>query len=269
MRLTSNERLPGLVPAQANSIADQGGIPGRLFSSIQRLDETDPCVKPRSDVNNSVDTFRIAVSMVRESSQMVCNPAIRMGIITGREEDPDYAVKRVGARMRFLVLLTFGFILVANCGMAFAASKADGLHQDNQWLKEHLLGDAAQPPFSFAYDRQGSSALLKAWPKKTETRQLDDIRTEHSVTWSDPKTRLRVRLEALEFANSPVVEWTAYFKNEGNTDAPILEYVQALDVSFPVAGEGIPTILYSKGCGVMDTYSLQNKTLNQLESFQL
>jgi len=40
-----------------------------------------------------------------------------------------------------------------------------------------------------------------------------------------------------------VVEWTAYFRNDGKADAPILEYVQALDVSFPVAGEGVPTIL--------------------------
>ena len=89
------------------------------------------------------------------------------------------------------------------------------------------------------------------------------------VMWTDPKTGLQVRVQALEFADSPVVEWTAYFKNEGKVDAPILEYVQALDVSFPVTGEGIPTILYSKGCGVMDTYALQKKPLNQLESFQI
>ena len=39
----------------------------------------------------------------------------------------------------------------------------------------------SQPPFSFVYDRQGSGALLKVWPKKTETRQLDSGRTEHIV----------------------------------------------------------------------------------------
>ncbi len=162
-----------------------------------------------------------------------------------------------------------GFILLANCTKAAGLDHASDQHQGNQWLKEHLLNDQAQPPISFVHDRQGSSALLKNWPKKTETRQLDSIRTEHTVLWTDPKTGFQFRLEAVEFADSPVVEWTAYFKNDGKLDAPILEYVQALDVSFPVAGEGIPTILYSKGCGVMDTYALQKKPLNQLESFQI
>jgi alpha-galactosidase len=141
--------------------------------------------------------------------------------------------------------------------------------QGSQWLKQHLLDDQAQPPVSFAYDRQGSSALLKTWTKKTESRRLDSVRTEQIVVWSDPKTGLQFRIDAMEFANSPVVEWTAYFKNAGKSDSAILEYVQALDVSFPVAGEGIPSILYSKGCGVMDTYSLVKKPLNQLESFQI
>ena len=143
------------------------------------------------------------------------------------------------------------------------------VRQGSLWLKEHLLNDQAQLPVSFVYDRQGSGALLKTWPKKTETNQLDSMRTKHVVVWTDPKSGLHFRVEALEFANSPVVEWTAYFKNDGKADAPILEYVQALDVSFSVAGEGIPTVLYSKGCGVMDTYALVKKSLNQLESFQI
>ena len=162
-----------------------------------------------------------------------------------------------------------GFSLLANCVTAAASDKQGDAHQPNRWLNEHLLSESALPPFSFAYDRQGSSVLLKAWPRKTETKQLDDGRTEHVVIWSDPKTGLQVRVRALESADSPVVEWTAYFKNDGKVDAPTLEYVQALDVSFPVSGEGIPTILYSKGCGVMDTYALQKKPLNQLESFQI
>jgi len=171
--------------------------------------------------------------------------------------------------MRCLALAILGLALMANCVEAAGLDQTSSTRQENQWLQEHLLNDKAQLPFSFLYDRQGSSTLLKAWPKKTETKQLDSGRTQHIVSWADPKTGLQVRLEALEFANSPVVEWTAYFRNEGKVDAPMLEYVQALDVSFTVTGEGIPTILYSKGCGVMDTYSLVKKPLNQLESFQI
>jgi alpha-galactosidase len=170
---------------------------------------------------------------------------------------------------RWFVLTVLAVGLWANYAKAAELDTPTNDRTDNLWLQEHLLGDSAQLPFSFAYDRQGSSALLKAWPRKTEKKQLDSVRTEHIVRWTDPKTGLQVRLEALEFANSPVVEWTAYFKNEGRNDAPVLEYVQALDVSFAVSGEGVPTILYSKGCGVMDTYALVKKPLNQLESFQI
>jgi len=172
---------------------------------------------------------------------------------------------------RYLTWAIFLSVLLANSVPAAGLDKVEkqDRNQENKWLKEHLLNVEAQPPVSFVYDRQGSSALLKVWQKRTESRQLDSVRREHIVAWTDPKTGFQFRVEAVEFANSPVVEWTAYFRNDGKIDAPILEYVQALDLSFPVAGEGIPSILYSKGCGVMDTYALQKKPLNQLESFQI
>jgi len=168
-----------------------------------------------------------------------------------------------------LISAMLGVCLMTTFVTASELDQQGNARRPNQWLNEHLLSETAQPQFSFAYDRQGSSVLLKAWPKKIETNQLDGGRTEHVVLWTDPKTGLQVRVRALEFANSRVVDWTAYFKNEGKVDAPLLESVQALDTSFAVTGEGIPTILYSKGCGVMDTYALQKKPLNQLESFQI
>lgn len=187
-----------------------------------------------------------------------------------KTESTHTPTKRVMSRF---ALVSLGFLLILNCGVALGQDKrldsADQFLQGSQWIKVHLLDDHAQPPVSFVYDRQGSNSLLKGWSKRIETEQLDSVRTEHIVRWSDAKTGLEFRVEALEFANSPVVEWTAYFKNAGKVDAPILEYVQALDVSIPVAGERIPTVLYSKGCGVMDTYALVKKPLNQLESFQI
>ncbi len=183
------------------------------------------------------------------------------------------AALSLGRRMRCFAVSFFAFLVIVYSVGAFGQANRTGSRssalQGHEWLQEHLLGEQAQPPVSFVYDRQGSGALLETWPKKIESNRLDGGHTEKIVRWTDPKTGLEFRIEALEFANSPVVEWTAYFKNGGHADAPILEYVQALDVSFAVAGEGIPTILYSKGCGVMDTYALVKKPLNQLESFQI
>lgn len=153
---------------------------------------------------------------------------------------------KLGFRKRILTggltftLAILRFCLMANYVTASELDRQGSARHPNQWLNEHLLSEKSLPPFSFAYGRQGSSSLLKVWPRKTENRQLDDGRTEYIVLWTDPKTGLQVRVEALEFADSPVVKWTAYFKNDGKVDTPILEYIQALDVSFPVAGEGIP-----------------------------
>jgi alpha-galactosidase len=161
-----------------------------------------------------------------------------------------------------------GLSFFAHDARAAITSVGNG-SQNSQWLQDHLLDSRSQLPFSFVYGRQSSEQLLKAWPRKTETRQLEDGRTEYSIGWADPQTGLHVRLVAVRFSTSPVVEWTVYFKNDGKTDTPILEDVQPLDTSVPLAGNGIPTILYSKGCGGMDSYALQKRKLNQLESLRL
>jgi alpha-galactosidase len=139
----------------------------------------------------------------------------------------------------------------------------------NQWLQDHLLDVGAKLPFSFVYDRQPSVELLKTWTRTTANRQLDGNRMEHTLAWSDPKTGLQLRLAVAEYTGSPVVEWTAYFRNNGKADTPILEDIQALDTSVELTGSGIPIVLYSRGAGGMDCYALQKKPLNQLEAFSL
>jgi len=69
---------------------------------------------------------------------------------------------------RCLVLAILGLALLANCVEAAGldqtgSTRQENPRQENQWLQEHLLNDKAQLPFSFLYDRQGSSTLLKAW----------------------------------------------------------------------------------------------------------
>jgi alpha-galactosidase len=145
----------------------------------------------------------------------------------------------------------------------------DGAQENNSWAQENLLSPDSRPPFSFVYGRHASESLLKEWPKTTTSKQLDGDRTEHTVVWTDPKTHLRVRFSSVVFAETHVVEWNIHFANDGNADTPVLEDVQALDIPVPVAGQEIPTIVYSRGAGGMDTYALRKQPLNQLESFRL
>ena len=169
---------------------------------------------------------------------------------------------------KWLRVATLLFGLLANNANAALGGKPDDTRQNGSWLQDHLLNSKSQLPFSFVYGRQASEGLLKVWPRETTVRELDDGRTEHTVTWTDPKTGLRVRLTAVGYADS-VVEWTAYFTNDGKTDTPILDDIQPLDMSVPLTSSDIPTILYSRGCGGMDTYALQKRPLNQLESLHL
>ena len=145
----------------------------------------------------------------------------------------------------------------------------DSSQDTNAWVQEHLLNPKARPPFSFVYGRQASESLLKVWPRTTASKQLDGGRTEHTIVWTDPKTHLRVRFSAVTYVDSPAVEWTIHFANDGNADTPILEEIKALDISVPVTGQSIPTVIYSRGCGGMDTYALRKQPLNQLESLHI
>jgi alpha-galactosidase len=164
--------------------------------------------------------------------------------------------------------LIFGVLALL---LFFASAYAEGADSSagKQWLQEHFSSDTSKLPFSFVYGLKSSRSFLKDWPRKIEDKQLDGTRTKHVARWTDAKTGLEVRVEAVEFANSPVVEWTAYFKNGGNADTPVLEDVHALDLPVSVAGRGIPTIMYSRGVGGMDTFALRKKPLNQLEDFRI
>ena len=149
------------------------------------------------------------------------------------------------------------------------AAAADSQPQSAEWVQTHFLGNPATLPFSFVYGLKGSESLLKNWQKTTEQQQLDPDRVQHTLSWTDPTTGLQVRLVAVQFANSPVVEWTMYFRNDGKADTPILEDVQPLAMTVPVVGRGVPTVIYSRGAGGMDTYALRRQPLDQLQDFTL
>ncbi len=99
------------------------------------------------------------------------------------------------------------------------------------------LNDPA-PPFSFVYDGKPSAELLPGWTLKRDSKKLDDMRTEHKATYTDPKTGLELRCEAIEYLDFPTVEWTLHFKNTGKADTPIIEKIQALELDMERADSG-------------------------------
>ena len=99
------------------------------------------------------------------------------------------------------------------------ARQLEGVQQKDKWVKRHLLDpNAPRLPFSFVFGGKPSAELLAVWPKKAENRKLDAARTQHTITWTDPKTGLEVRCVAVEYADYPAMEWTVYFKNGGSNE---------------------------------------------------
>ena len=73
--------------------------------------------------------------------------------------------------------------------------------------------------------------LLKAWLTEETAQKLDESRIQQMLTYADSETGLEVRCEIIEYTDYPAAEWVVYFRNNGDKDRPILENIQALDIS--------------------------------------
>ncbi len=95
--------------------------------------------------------------------------------------------------------------------------------------KKNMLAPAI--PFTFVYDGKPSSELLYGWQKTAKSDTLADGCVLHTVTWRDPATRLECTLELTEYPDFPAIEWIVYFRNTGEQDTPILQNIQAMNLS--------------------------------------
>ncbi len=126
------------------------------------------------------------------------------------------------------------------------------------FLKNRFV-DTTLFPFSFNYDGTESSLFLPHWQKKAEMKILDEWRTQHTFTFFDLKTGLRVRAEATLYRDFPAIEWLLYLKNTGEQDTPILENILPLDCLMPVK-DADPVLHYAKGalCCIDDYMPMEN-----------
>ncbi len=137
-------------------------------------------------------------------------------------------------------------LIFSFCGIAQAISPASQEQEiAHQWAINHLASaSASSVPFSFLYDDKPSSEILSKWKLERSQKQLDANRLSRTLIFSDPATALQVRCESVEYADYPVVEWTVYFKNSGQEDTPILENIQALDISLQRDKDDAEFVLY-------------------------
>ena len=69
---------------------------------------------------------------------------------------------------------------------------------------------------SFTYDGKPSAELLASWKLDRASRKLDDKRTEHTLTYADPKTGLVLRCVGVEYSDFPDGRMDALFQEHRN-----------------------------------------------------
>lgn len=107
---------------------------------------------------------------------------------------------------------------------------------DMQQLEFQRAPYGADPFFSFVYGGDPSAQFLSSWKLERASMPLDEIRTQHSLTYTDPETQLMVRCAGIQYADFPVAEWTLYFKNNGAGETPIVSDIRAIDTRFERSG---------------------------------
>ena len=125
--------------------------------------------------------------------------------------------------------------------LAVAAITVCSVCEGRNWL-DGILGTEAQGgarPFSFVLDGRPSSQLLANWSTETRIERLDADRTRLATAWTDPATGLRVTCDAVRYADFPALDWVLYFENTGKVDTPVIESIQAADLTIrsPLGGE--------------------------------
>lgn len=121
--------------------------------------------------------------------------------------------------------------LLVPCPAWAARPTADEMNQSRQWAHSRFEGRSnAEPVFSFRYANKPSKEWLATWPCQRSSRTLDESRVEFTSVYTDPTTKLVVRLVGIEYRDFPAVEWTLYLSNTGTQPTPLVEDVQAIDL---------------------------------------
>lgn len=115
------------------------------------------------------------------------------------------------------------------------------------WVSKHFDTSVADLPFRFDYDGKPSPEILARFEKTTEREKIDEDRTRLRLRFKDPDTGLVVRCEGVEYHDFPTIEWTLSFKNEGDSDTPIIADVEALDIVLERTTPGAFELHHQKG----------------------
>src|ERR1035438_7987762 len=90
--------------------------------------------------------------------------------------------------------------------------------------------------------------LLRGWSSTQTVIAIDSQIIQKTMIYTNPSTALRVTCQEIEYSDFPAEEWVMYFEKIGARDTPILEHVNAADITLNHGGEGEFALYYAKSC---------------------
>ncbi len=160
------------------------------------------------------------------------------------------------------VLLIVGMMVFTARGAGAVQAQPADFSAAAAWLTETIEKDGSPGPVSFVYGGQPSAGMIHSWTVKRE-KTAGESGDRFLMLRTCPNTGLQIRIEGIAYNDFPVIEWVAYLKNTGNTDTPLIEDIQALDIHLSTPS-GDPAVHYAKGatCSKED-YRPMRRILNK------
>ncbi len=116
-------------------------------------------------------------------------------------------------------------------GRSISETTPEDMRKGRAWM-ETFFSAAEKLPVSFLYDGKKITGIPTDWTAIREERRIDATIVETVFKGNDPRTGLRIRVESLQYADYPVVEWIAWLTNRGDSPTPIIGDLRVLDGAF-------------------------------------
>ena len=230
MRLADKSYTRGLYCHATSKVIVRLPAEGAEFTAVAAVDSNEQTSGGRGSVHFAVQV---------DGEERFKSPVLREGMAA-----VPVRVDLKGAR-EFVLLVDDGGDSISCDQADWADARVTLADGRALWLGEFPLTEGAgrkplntAPPFTFKYGGTSSTDLLPRWKAARSSRNLDSNRVEHSLIYNDETTGLEVRCVAVEYHDFPTLEWTVYFKNQGQADTPLLAEIQALDLELQRPGQG-------------------------------
>ena len=194
--------------------------PGKVFSAVVGIDSN-------WDTKGGKGSVRFVVNVGGEEK-------FRSTIL--REGMPPVDVRiDLGGSKEFSLIIEDGGDGISHDQSNWALAQVEYADGSSQYLDEMPLLSADRSgglPFSFRYGDMTSEEFLKTC--ECEYRIVPAAKQSlHEYIWTDPKTKLEIKMSGITYAAFPVVEWTVFFTNTGTEKTPLLSNVNAVDMVLP------------------------------------